>query len=191
VTSSKGHAIVLGGSISGLLAARVLTDHFDRVTIIEKDKLATGLEPRKTAPQGAHAHALLSRGRMIIEALFPGVTDELVAGGATLAGIKDFRVYVLGWRKIFDDPERIIAMTRPFFESTLARRTRALNKVAVLEDTEAVGLVGTPDHATGVVIRDASGTRDFVGDFMDEAAWAREPAARDLAPRILVFIVPL
>jgi len=169
VTSTKGHAVVLGGSISGLLAARVLTDHFDRVTIIEKDKLASGFEPRKTAPQGAHAHALLSRGRLIVEALFPGITDELVAGGATLAGIKDIRVYVLGWRKVFDDPERIITMTRPFFESTLARRTRALNKVAVVEDTEAAGLVGTPDSVGGIVIRDASGTRDFEADFIVDA----------------------
>lgn len=169
MTLAKGHAIVLGGSISGLLAARVLTDHFDRVTIIEKDKLANGGEPRKTAPQGAHAHALLSRGRMIVEALFPGITDELVAGGATLAGIRDVRVYVLGWRKIFDDPERIIAMTRPFFESTLAHRTRALNKIAVLEDTEAVGLIGTPDGANGVVIRDANGTHNFTADFIVDA----------------------
>jgi 2-polyprenyl-6-methoxyphenol hydroxylase-like FAD-dependent oxidoreductase len=169
VPSTKGHAIVLGGSISGLLAARVLADHFDRVTIIEKDKLAAGLEPRKTAPQGAHAHALLSRGRMIVEALFPGITDELVAGGATLAGIKDVRVYVLGWRKVFDDPERIIAMTRPFFESTLARRARALNKVAVLEDTEAVGLVGTPDSVSGIVIGDTNGTRNLMADFIVDA----------------------
>jgi 2-polyprenyl-6-methoxyphenol hydroxylase-like FAD-dependent oxidoreductase len=169
VTSTKGHAIVLGGSISGLLAARVLTDHFDRVTIIEKDKLATGLTPRKTAPQGAHAHALLSRGRGIVEGLYPGITEELVAGGATLAGIKDVRIYILGWRPHFDDPDRVVAMTRPFFELTLARRTRALNKVSVLEETEATALIGTPDRATGVTVRDVSSTRDLVADFIVDA----------------------
>jgi phytoene dehydrogenase-like protein len=29
------HAVVIGGSMAGLLAARVLADHFDRVTILE------------------------------------------------------------------------------------------------------------------------------------------------------------
>lgn len=169
MSESKGHAIVLGGSIAGLLAARVLTDHFDRVTIVEKDKLANDLEPRKAAPQGAHAHALLSRGRNIVEGLFPGISDELVKGGATLAGVQDVRVYVLGWRKQFEDPERVLAMTRPFFERTLARRTRALNKVTVVEDTEAVALKGTPDRATGITIRDAGGTRDLGADFIIDA----------------------
>lgn len=169
MSGSKGHAIVLGGSISGLLAARVLTDHFDRVTIVEKDTLANDLAPRKTTPQGAHAHALLSRGRNIVEILFPGITDELVTGGATLAGIKDVRVYVLGWRKTFDDAERVLAMTRPFFEWTLARRTCALNKVTVLEETEATAVTGTTDHATGVTISDAKGTRDLAADFIVDA----------------------
>jgi 2-polyprenyl-6-methoxyphenol hydroxylase-like FAD-dependent oxidoreductase len=169
VSESKGHAIVLGGSISGLLAARVLTDHFDRVTIVEKDTLATGLAPRKAAPQGAHAHALLSRGRGIVEGLLPGITDELIGGGATLAGIKDVRVYVLGWRKTFDDAERVLAMTRPFFEATLARRIRTLNKVTVLEGTDAVALTGTPDRATGVTLRDTDGMRDLAADFIVDA----------------------
>lgn len=169
MSKPNSQAIVLGGSISGLLAARVLTNHFDRVTIVEKDKLASGLEPRKTAPQGAHAHALLSRGRMIVEDLFPGITDELVTNGATLAGIKDVRVYVLGWRKTFDDAERVLAMTRPFFEATLARRTRALNNVTVLEDTEATGVTGTTDLATGITVHDANGTRNLAADFIVDA----------------------
>jgi 2-polyprenyl-6-methoxyphenol hydroxylase-like FAD-dependent oxidoreductase len=169
VSESKGHAIVLGGSIAGLLAARVLTDHFDRVTIVERDKLANELTPRKNAPQGAHAHALLSRGRNIVEALFPGISDELVNGGATLAGIEDVRVYVLGWRKRFEDSDRVFAMTRPFFESTLARRARALNKVTVLEETEVAAITGSPDRATGVTIRDASGARGLAADFIVDA----------------------
>ncbi|MBL8781601.1 MAG: FAD-dependent monooxygenase [Alphaproteobacteria bacterium] len=169
MTPTKGHAIVLGGSISGLLAARVLTDHFDRVTIVEKDKLANDLEPRKSAPQGAHAHALLSRGRTIVEGLFPGISDELVKGGATLAGIQDVRVYILGWRISFEDSDRVLAMTRPFFESTLARRTSALNKVSVLEETEVAEITGTPDRATGITVRDANGTRDLAADFIIDA----------------------
>lgn len=75
------HAIVLGAGISGLLAARVLTDFYGRVTLVERDALGVGL-PRKGVPQGFHAHALLPRGLQILEELFPGLTGELVAGGA-------------------------------------------------------------------------------------------------------------
>src|SRR4051794_33242019 len=76
------HAIVLGGSVAGLLAARVLSDHFERVTLIERDELMRRPEPRKGVPQGNHLHALLARGRMTAEALLPGLSDELLAAGA-------------------------------------------------------------------------------------------------------------
>ena len=36
-SSESSHAVVIGGSIAGLLAARVLADHFDKVTIVERD----------------------------------------------------------------------------------------------------------------------------------------------------------
>jgi len=59
------HAIVIGGSMAGLLAARVLSDHFERVTIIERDQLIDDAEPRKGVPQGRHVHALLAGGTAI------------------------------------------------------------------------------------------------------------------------------
>src|SRR3954453_12040968 len=74
-----GHAIVLGGSVAGLLATRVLSDHLERVTLIERDELMPRPEPRKGVPQGNHLHALLARGRMIAEALLPGLFDERLA----------------------------------------------------------------------------------------------------------------
>lgn len=57
------HAVVTGASMAGLLAGRVLADHFEGVTIIERDGLPTGVQARKGVPQGRHAHALLKRGR--------------------------------------------------------------------------------------------------------------------------------
>ncbi len=52
----RDHAIVVGASMAGLLAARVLSDHFARVTILERDPLPQGPEVRKAVPQGAHTH---------------------------------------------------------------------------------------------------------------------------------------
>lgn len=78
------HAIVIGGSMAGLLAGRVLADHFEQVTIIESDRFPEKPVPRKGIPQSSHLHVLLTRGRMIIEQLFPGLQDELIAEDARL-----------------------------------------------------------------------------------------------------------
>lgn len=169
MSGSKGHAIVLGGSISGLLAARVLTDHFDRVTIVEKDRLAHDDLVRKTAPQGAHAHGMLSRGLNIIEGFLPGITGELVAGGASLVGADAVRIYTLGWRKVHDSPLKVLAATRPFIEWALARRVRALPKVTIVESTEAIGLLTTAARVTGVKLHDGEAMRDLSADFIVDA----------------------
>ena len=76
------HAIVIGGSIAGLTAARVLSDHFARVTVIERDRLHGNADFRKGTPQARHAHVLLLRGLQLLEQMFPGLENDLLAGGA-------------------------------------------------------------------------------------------------------------
>jgi 2-polyprenyl-6-methoxyphenol hydroxylase-like FAD-dependent oxidoreductase len=83
-THSGAHAVVIGGSMAGMLAARVLADHFDRITILERDRLSDQVAPRKGTPQARHLHVLLERGRRILEQLFPGLSQQLVAHGASL-----------------------------------------------------------------------------------------------------------
>jgi len=68
--------------IAGLLAARVLSDHFERVTLLERHSLARAPAPRRGVPQGAHVHVLLARGLAVAEGLFPGLAEELRAAGA-------------------------------------------------------------------------------------------------------------
>ena len=76
------HAVVLGASMAGLAAARVLADTYEQVTVLERDALPAAAVHRKGVPQSRHAHALLAGGRVALEELFPGLTDELVAHGA-------------------------------------------------------------------------------------------------------------
>jgi 2-polyprenyl-6-methoxyphenol hydroxylase-like FAD-dependent oxidoreductase len=76
------HALVLGGSLAGLLAARVLSEAYDEVTVVDRDEFAPGSKPRRGVPQGRHVHALLPRGQEVLEQLFPGLTADLVAHGA-------------------------------------------------------------------------------------------------------------
>src|SRR6516225_5578555 len=80
--SGRRHAVVVGGSMAGMLAARILADHFDAVTLLERDRFPETPAARKGLPQGRHAHALLRRGRGSMERLLPGMTGELVRAGA-------------------------------------------------------------------------------------------------------------
>ena len=67
------HTVVLGASMSGLLAARVLADAYHRVTVVDRDWLPERAADRRGVPQGLHAHALLPRGAQALEELFPGI----------------------------------------------------------------------------------------------------------------------
>src|SRR6516165_10183161 len=84
------HAVVVGGSLAGMLAARVLSDHFDDVTLLERDRFPETPTARKGLPQGRHVHVLLERGRGVMERFLPGLSGELVRAGAeTLDATRD------------------------------------------------------------------------------------------------------
>jgi glycine/D-amino acid oxidase-like deaminating enzyme len=57
MAGTTGHAIVLGGSMAGLGAARALANHFDRVTLVERDDLTASSDLRKGVPQAQLADA--------------------------------------------------------------------------------------------------------------------------------------
>jgi len=67
-----------------LLAARVLSDFYETVRVVERDKLSGDAAPRRGVRQGRHSHALCSRGSQELAGLFPGLLDEFVAAGATV-----------------------------------------------------------------------------------------------------------
>ena len=85
-TFDRHHAVIIGGSMAGLLAARVLSDHFEQVTMIERDKLTGEAKARKGVPQGRHVHGLLARGAVIMREYFPDLFPTLAQDGAVLAG---------------------------------------------------------------------------------------------------------
>jgi hypothetical protein len=91
-TTIGDDAVALGASMAGLLAARVLTDAYTRVTVIERDYLPDDLGYRRGVPQDRHLHALQPRGRQLLEELFPGFTGQMVGAGAgigdSLGGVR-------------------------------------------------------------------------------------------------------
>lgn len=140
---SDRHAIVVGGSIGGMLAARVLAEHFDRITVLERDHLPEGSENRPGVPQARHLHFFLKRGLMIVEELFPGIKADLVAAGSVLLDQgSDFRIlYRSGWSPSVSCDLEICAFTRPLLESTIRRHLARNPKIRFMEGIEVGGLV--------------------------------------------------
>lgn len=165
----RDHAIVLGASMAGVLVARALADRYERVTLVERDRLPPPGEHRRGVPQGRHVHALLTRGARVIEELFPGVTDELVAQGA-VHGVasRDMTVSLSGTRLCKTDAGlEMLSVSRPLLEGHLQARLLELANVSVLEGCEVHGLVTSVDRTrvTGVrVLSRADGGAEEILD---------------------------
>lgn len=137
------HAVVLGGSLSGLLAARVLADHFEQVTLIERDAYSETTDARKGIPQANHVHGLLMRGRQILEELFPGVQDEMIAAGAPVVDIANEIAWFTpaGWGVRFPSELRVLAFTRPLLDLHVRRRLAENPRVKILDNTDVLRLI--------------------------------------------------
>ncbi len=142
-TTSRRHAIVIGGSMAGLVTARVLTNHFDRVTIVDRDRFPETAEPRNGVPQGRHIHILLIQGYRILEQLFPGLGADLAASGATLMNWgQDFKSFLqTGWLPRFESDLINWACTRPLLEWNIHRRVANLPKIRIIEGAEVTNLL--------------------------------------------------
>ncbi|GAB2910787.1 FAD-dependent oxidoreductase [Streptomyces mayteni] len=190
-------AAVLGGSIAGLLAARVLSDHADEVVVLERDDVALSgdpaaeREPRPGVPQGSQMHALLDAGRRRMDDWFPGFSAELVADGAAHANSgSDVHCYLDGNLKVLVEGVEMVSATRPFLEAHLRRRVLALGNLRPVNG-RVLGLAFTGDRVTGVrysgqagdelltadLVVDATGRASRVGTWLREEGWP-EPAMR-------------
>lgn len=141
--SGRGHAVVVGGSIGGLLAARVLSESFTRVTVVDRDELSDAAVPRRGVPQGHHTHGLLAKGREILNELFPGLTPELVARGAVECDSQNDCVWYNDARRLRSAPSKLraLSVSRPMLETYVRARVAALPNVEIRQRCEAVGLL--------------------------------------------------
>ena len=139
--------VVLGASMAGLLAARVLADAYAQVTVVDRDPLPEGSAQRRGVPQGYHLHALLARGQQALEELFPGLTAALVAQGVPSGDmLANGRVYLSGYRlRQAHSGLVLLCASRPVLEGHVRARVRALGNVAFVDSCDIMGLVATPD----------------------------------------------
>jgi 2-polyprenyl-6-methoxyphenol hydroxylase-like FAD-dependent oxidoreductase len=163
----RGHAVVVGGSLAGMLAARVLSDHFDRVTLLERDRFPKTPAARKGLPQGRHVHVLLERGRGALERLLPGLTGELVRAGAeSLDWTQDVAwMNPYGWYVRFPGDLRLLASTRDLIDWSVRGRVAALPNVRIHQGADVAGLIGGPGDGSRVAgVRLRSRTADAAID---------------------------
>jgi 2-polyprenyl-6-methoxyphenol hydroxylase-like FAD-dependent oxidoreductase len=128
----RRHAVVVGAGIAGLATARTLSDHFEQVTVLERDELPAAAGPRRGVPQGRHAHALLSGGARAIAEMFPGIMEDLVGRGAALIEFNKGRWFQAGgYRASCLIERKVISASRPFIEQVVRERVEALPNVRI------------------------------------------------------------
>ncbi|TWE16242.1 flavin-dependent dehydrogenase [Kitasatospora atroaurantiaca] len=153
-SSRGGHAVVAGAGIGGLLAARVLSETYPRVTVVERDALPKGGVPRRGVPQSHHAHGVLSRGFEVLEELFPGLGEDLVAEGALVRDAQaDVRWFNDGYElRRAHSGLPCLMVSRPALERYLRSRVAALPGVEIHDRSEVLEPVADGDgtRVTGV-----------------------------------------
>jgi 2-polyprenyl-6-methoxyphenol hydroxylase-like FAD-dependent oxidoreductase len=181
------HAVVLGAGLAGLAHAVTLADRFDRVTLVDRDVLPDGPEPRRGVPQGRQIHLLVPGGLDRLERLLPGVLVEMSARGAHVIEAPEWRFHMGGGRLELTDAElRITGATRPLIESVVRDRVLALEGVELLDGWAARELTTTDDRTrvTGVRLRseaDPAEQRTLGADLVVDTTGRGSPSPRWLA----------
>jgi len=156
------HAIVIGASMSGLLAGRALAEYYDKVTLVDRDATPLDCEPRKGVPQGRHTHGLLARGREVLEQLFPGFTDEIVAQGAVPGDLGEAVLWFNHGHYLCNAHSALagLAVSRPMLENAVRRRVCQLSNVRIRQRCEVLGPICDADHGrvTGVEVAPHEGS---------------------------------
>lgn len=168
-------AVVIGGSMAGLFAARVLSDHFNEVWVLERDTLPTDAGQRNGTPQARHLHQILASGQQVMEELFPQLVQDLADVGAPRLhwGINNLTFNEIG--RIPSVPSGIITNTcsRVTLEHLIRRRLADCANVKILEQHRSLGLTSTDDGRTitGVQVEVGRGreAQTITGDLIVDA----------------------
>ncbi|MGK5632034.1 NAD(P)/FAD-dependent oxidoreductase [Streptomyces sp. URMC 123] len=177
-------AVVLGAGFAGTLAAAVLADHADEVTVVERDRLPTAgtPAPRPGLPQARHAHLLWAGGARTVEALLPGTVERWLSAGARRVSLPTGLVTLCpqGWLRRWPEMQFTIACSRDLLDAVLRDEALARPQITVLDGTMAEGLLGDARRVTGVRVRDRTtgAPRELAADLVVDATGHASRAAR-------------
>ena len=160
-------AVVIGAGMAGLAAAGAIADYFERVIVLERDRLPNQAAPRPGVPQSRHLHGLLPGGERALTDLFPHFEQDLVdAGAAPLRMLGDIRVEIPGVGPL---PSRdfgwfFYGASRPLIELVTRRQAERLTNLTVHSERRVLEITATPDGAmiTGVRCESADGRQEIL-----------------------------
>lgn len=162
-TQPLNHAIIIGGSITGLLTAQVLANHAAQVTIIEKDVISassTGsasseIVQRKGAPQASQFHVMQQGGVNLIQKLFPDLDIDWEKNGIAGTDIgSGARAYFGGeWLPKVHVGVNLHWCDRLRFESALRKRLLQRSNVTLRDGTKVKALLHSAGRVTGVALQ--------------------------------------
>ncbi len=180
----RGTAVVIGGSIAGICAAKVLSETFRNVIVIEKDQDHRPKEGRNGAAQGWHLHHLLIAGQRQLETVFPGIIDDMVSAGAFKVDMgEQYRLMIAGsWKKVTKSGVDIVCAGRPLLEWCLRRRLDREPAIEYRYDSSVTDLVvdQTSNTVVGVAV-EHDGRRDIIpAEFVVDAAGKNTPVPEAL-----------
>ncbi|MGY3582141.1 2-polyprenyl-6-methoxyphenol hydroxylase-like FAD-dependent oxidoreductase [Bradyrhizobium sp. USDA 4341] len=170
------HAVVIGAGIGGLTAAKALSSFFERITVLERDELPAGPEPRVGTPQCRQVHLLLRGGMDALVEFFPNFESELKEAGAVRINFgSDIRAEGPGFDPF---PRRdlgidMLCMTRPLVEFILRRTVERQPQVSLQSGCRVTRLLISPnrDTVTGICYTAADGERrELLADFVIDAS---------------------
>ena len=158
MTRVAERAVVLGGSVAGLLAARVLAEAVGEVVLVERDPWALTAGHRRGVPQDRQPHLLLGRGREVLEQLLPGFSADVVAAGGHRWDLHGDGRYFTDAGLMASRPSGMVGVagSRPLLESVLRRRVTGLPGVSVVAPATAEPVL-RGDRVAGVRVRRGSG----------------------------------
>src|SRR5256885_13068817 len=149
------HAVVIGGGIAGLLAARVLADHAGQVTLLDRDRFVDEPEPRKGVPQGRHLHVFLLGGHQAASRLLPGLAPALDRAGAVpVDWARDMKLLsAYGWYPRYDSGLSSLFCSRGLLEQVIRAEGGRHPRISFRTRCEGTGLVQTGSGVGGVRYR--------------------------------------
>lgn len=132
--------MVVGGSVAGLLTARVLADGFDEVTILERDSIPDDPSPRRGVPQGRHIHVLETAGRETFEDLFPGYGEVLLSKGGLIIDLVSDLIHYERGDYLAKGPRSmpLYCASRPLFEHVLRQLITARDSITLRSETQFI-----------------------------------------------------
>jgi 2-polyprenyl-6-methoxyphenol hydroxylase-like FAD-dependent oxidoreductase len=180
----RQHAIVMGAGIAGLLAARALSPHFRKVTVLDRDALPATPAPREGVPQGKHIHVLLPGGLGALERSFPGRTAELIRNGAQPFDYGLSQFYIVGrWMPRIQTGLNTLAQTQPFLEHHIRRWIGEIPNVEIVHDTKVSALLwdSSGRRVRGVAANRAGSNVQLPSDLLIDATGRNTRLPRWLA----------